>query len=155
MREEKKRRNHENVANWKSLQLQLGFSFRKSIPPVLPFLSKDDTVDDDATCDSLSKMLPSRVRKLDLAMRIQDELLILDLLAKYDGEGRCNAVFFDEVAYRTEFKEILKLWVKLRGGSWTIKDGVESKLRDIIKHITIIFYSKSKDNVKFKPGLYV
>ena len=106
-----------------------------------------DTLD-DATCDSLLKMLPSRVRKLDLAMRIQDEPLIY-------GEGRCNAIFFDEVAYRTEFKEILKLWVKLRGGPWTIKDGVESKLRDIIKLITIIFYSKSKDNVKFKPGLYV
>ena len=63
-----------------------------------------DTLD-DATCDSLLKMLPSRVRKLDLAMQIQDEPLILDLLAKYDGEGRCNAIFFDEVAYRTEFKE--------------------------------------------------
>ena len=38
-----------------------------------------DTLDVDATCDSLLKMLPSRVRKLDLAMpiqRIQDELYI-------------------------------------------------------------------------------
>ena len=74
---------------------------------------------DDATSDSLSKMLPSRVRELELR-NYQDKQLILDLLAKYDGKGRCNAINFYDNASSTEFEENLTLWATANGWRLTV-----------------------------------
>jgi len=73
---------------------------------------------DDVTCDSLSKMLPSRVRKLELSIRYKDPLF-LDFLAKYDGMGRCSSITFTyEKNNSTEFEENLAVWTTSKG--WTV-----------------------------------
>jgi len=85
-------------------------------------LNLDDEFD-EATCDSLSKMLPRRVRKLELGFTTtnynKEQSLILDLLAKYDGMGSCNEITINyEVTYSTDFEENLAFWTTSKG--WTV-----------------------------------
>jgi len=84
-------------------------------------LNLDDEFD-EATCDSLSKMLPRRVRKLELGFTTtnyyKEQSLILDLLAKYDGMGSCNEIIIYEVTYSTDFEENLAFWTTSKG--WTV-----------------------------------
>ena len=55
----------------------------------------------------------------------------MDLLAKYDGEGRCNAINFvdyDDDTCSSEFKENLKLMAT--SNSWTVeRDGWNFKIK--------------------------
>jgi len=84
-------------------------------------LNLDDDEFDEATCDSLSKMLPRRVRKLELGFTSnywKRQSLILDLLAKYDGMGSCNEITIYGVTYSTDFEENLAFWTTSKG--WTV-----------------------------------
>jgi len=76
----------------------------------------------EANCDSLSKMLPRRVRKLELGFTTtnykKEQSLILDLLAKYDGMGSCNEIIIYKVTNSTDFEENLAFWTTSKG--WTV-----------------------------------
>jgi len=87
---------------------------------------------DEAICDSISRMLPSRVRKLKLGTRYVDEQLLLNLLANYDGGGRCNEISFMSFCYTTKFKENLRLWATTKG--WTVDFNYQRCVRFTIRH---------------------
>jgi len=78
---------------------------------------------DDVTCDSLSKMLPSRVRELRIKYPLQGSTF-LDFLAKYDGMGSCSVITFTyEITNSTEFEENLAVWTTSKG--WTVVNGAQ------------------------------